>query len=340
MKFSIPYNFDRKLIEQVVQKYLGHIHEVYLPANSNIMGSGRKRSTPPNYDEDVAEIADILHRHRIEVNMLFNAACTGTRFLRQDAINTLLNYLSVMYKEHGINSITIVALRLATVIRDNFPDLKIIASTNAFVNSVRKAQYWKDKGANAICLDRDINKDIKRIRAIRENVDIEIRLLLNDPCLPECPYRSMHINVEAHLSGERTNLEYMDPFHACCGAIFKDIRETRPWALYSSPMVLPRYLHHYEALVDIFKISGRSLTTTDVLQFIDSYIYNTPYADERYASKTGVRIGMVPDEAFTKILNCDKACYDCHYCEDIYNSIQKELTLLNAALMNFDFHTR
>lgn len=298
MRVSVPFNQDPRLVGKIL-KFKEHLHDVYLPCRPDIMGSGRWwKGDVDEYDELVENVVAKLKDNDIGVNMLFNAICPELGSTKK-----VLEYLDEIVPL-GIDTVTVCSLLLAKRIRHEFPDLKISASTNAFVNSVRKAMFWKGVcRVDDICVDRDINLRPKLIGEIRRASGATIRMLVNEGCLPDCPFRVQCMTFMSH-SGKGMS---RDPFIHECFAI----RGKQLWQEYGSTSVVPGALKHYKGIVDFVKLQGRSYETKTIIRMLEHYINNTD-SFHTDPEKTFYK----PEEVFLKVSNCDRDCDVCGWCRD------------------------
>jgi hypothetical protein len=138
------------------------------------------------------------------------------------------------------------------------------------VNSVARAKFFEELGADSITLDFNINRDFRTIKAIRSAVKIELNLLLNDACLFQCPFRYYHYNLLGHSSQPYNPLHgfYIEyPTIRCTIARYSDISQ-----FIKSRWVRPEDLHIYEESgIDSFKVSGRTMSTEWILNTAKAY---------------------------------------------------------------------
>ena len=100
----------------------------------------------------------------MEFDYLLNAACLGNREWTESfhqELRELLDWLS----EIRVDTITIVAPILLQIIKKRYPHFKVKVGIYAQVDTVKRAQYWEDMGADAINLESfSINRDFEKLR--------------------------------------------------------------------------------------------------------------------------------------------------------------------------------
>lgn len=300
MQISVPFNQDPELIDEILQ-FKEHIHDVYLPCRPDIMGSGRwwQGGDPEGYDRLVEGIIEKLHKNDIQVNMLFNSICPEL----EGKTGKQIDYIEGMH-EKGVDYVTVCSLLLAKRIRQEVPKLKISASTNAFINTVKKALSWREVcKVDDICIDRDINLRPLLIEKIkRTGRGASIRMLVNEGCLPDCAYRVPCMTYISHSDKEMQR----DPFIKQCF----EVREEDLWQEYSSSSIVPGVLKHYKGLVDHIKLQGRSYKTEIIMMMLDHYINNT----ESYHTDPDKTFEK-PEEVFQMVSKCNRDCDACDWCK-------------------------
>ena len=81
------------------------------------------------------------------------------------------------------------------------PVLSSGPETRRGVLSEREAVFEEDLGADEITLESfSINRNFDRLQNIRRAVRCSLQLIVNHPCLPNCPMQIAHQNDFAHSS--------------------------------------------------------------------------------------------------------------------------------------------
>ena len=85
-------------------------------------------------------------------------------------------------------------------------------------------------GCTVIVIHPDKNKDIEFIQRLKDNYPhVKLKMILNEICLPNCPMRQGHSNLEGHGN-------WGDLYRREC----TDILKSKPWLLYSSSYITPK----------------------------------------------------------------------------------------------------
>lgn len=264
-KFSLAANYDPELVPALV-KY--PVDEVYgkLPADGISSGRPRYLATPLSM-VDLARYVTLLERHGIAFNYLLNGACFGNReWTRgwQKRLTALLNHLGEM----GVRRLTISTPFLLELVKRRFPEFKVRVGIYAQVDTPRRARFWEALGADAITLESfSINRNFKRLAAIRRAVNCDLQLIANHVCLPNCPLQSYHQNGFAHASGDTGTLFIDYCFLHCTRQRLCD-----PSQFVKAAWIQPKDLPAYEALgYTTFKLLERGIPSEELLHRVRAY---------------------------------------------------------------------
>lgn len=338
MRLSVAYNWDERLIDEVV-KAKHPVYDFYASAQHTVVGGGRPSFILPGAAEDVIrDQIKKMHANGIEFTYVLNAPCmAGQEFVRETHEKLIAEFQWI--QDIGCDGVVLTIPYLMEIVKEQFPKLKIRVSTIAKVNSVSKAKFFEDLGASAITPDVMINRNFKVLEKMVKATRCEINLLLTDGCLYGCPYRQYHYTICGHASQTFSNrAAYQDyPVIAC--SIEK---LANPAEIMRCRWVRPEDLVHYEAIgITSFKIGGRRLVTDKILRSIEAYAnrsYDGNLVDilEGFAFIAGgiteqtaekgtdttikprVRIDNKQLDGFIEFFkkqDCEANCGDCGYCE-------------------------
>jgi len=307
---SIPYNGDEGLIHKIAkQNLIAHCEQIYVPMPDKLIKSCRVIKQSNNYDDEIINIIESSKKYNMRVNLLLNPGCLNTLMSSKYSIKPIINYLKFLFDNYSLGSITTSDYLLAGMIKKAIPKLKIEASCMANIKDVRIANYWVDLGTDVIVIHPDKNKDIKYIRDLAHYFpNIKLKMIVNELCIPNCPMRQGHSNLEGHgNSGES--------YHEACTSIFKN----KPWLVYSSAYIPPKYLYLYNELIDIYKIVDRLSTSEKIIEAIAVYSN-----DIRYHAIKKDWDNRIPESVFHKVINCNKICNECDFCKKYFENISTE----------------
>jgi len=318
---SFPYISEEGYLDKVLDRFGDNLEEIYLPLPSRYAGSGRSI-----FYEDIGyeEIIEKCKQHEVKVDILINASCEGLEPYTPtywERINPLLKRLV----DKGVDMVTVSnPLYIQKIKKLGF---KVRASVISRINSVQKARWYKKLGVDAINLDRDINRNLELIKQIRDAVNCELWLLVNEGCLLDCPFKHFHDNLIGHLSrippNHRARID-AGPFTEFCTII----RRKYPEEILKSPWIRPEDLKYYEDIVDGIKISGRDLRGENMIEIIEAYVrrdYRGNLINLMNVKTPGIYIENKKLDGFLEgNLNCNRNCHSCNYCKEFAKRVITE----------------
>jgi collagenase-like PrtC family protease len=263
--FSLAANYDPELVPALAAY---PVEEVYgkFPADGISGGRPRYLATPLS-EAGLRGYIRLLDRHGIAFNYLLNGACFGNHeWTRawQKRVTALLARLG----EWGVRRVTVSTPFLLELVKRRFPEFKVRVGIYAQVDTPRRARFWEDLGADAITLESfSINRDFRRLEAIRQAVRCGLQLIANHVCLPNCPLQSYHQNGFAHAS-DGTGTLFIDYCLLRCSRL----RLTDPSQFIKSAWIRPEDLATYEAMgYTTFKLLERGIPSAELLRRVKAY---------------------------------------------------------------------
>ena len=267
IQFTVATNWDFKLIDELA-KY--PVRDIYGVAKSSIVGHGRPSFLLEDItNEQIAEYIKKVHEKNMKFSYLLNAPCMSNMEYDPTYHKELLNYLQWI-SDIGADNVIVTIPFLISLIKEQFPQLKIRVSTIAHVNSVNRAKFYEALGADEITPDVMINRDFKTLKQIKKAVKCNINLLLTDGCLYQCPFRYYHYNIVGHSAQSSHPLGgvYIDYCILNCSVI----KFSNPTEVVKARWVRPEDLSHYEAIgINNFKIAGRRMSTEWILRAVKAF---------------------------------------------------------------------
>lgn len=358
-ELSVGINWDIRLIPRLAS--LKKVKEVFGSANQSIFGSGRSAViTAKASDTEIEEYIKDVHRHGMKFNYTMNAPCLDNKEFDCKNHLKIIRHIEWLVKA-GVDSVTVTIPYLLEIIKKQFPTLRTKVSMIAAVNSVCKATYFEDMGADEIVIDSMINRDFNTLKKIRQAVQCDLSISANESCLKDCAYRNYHYNIGGHSSqadhfANGFLVEY--PAFKCNMERIKDSSH-----YIRSPWIRPEDLGVYENLgFNKFKVSGRTFTSDWIFNAANAYnegwysgnLYDILNAalpgqsatqgvinvdiifDKATRMKTdslGKIVGFVPQKPFINndllddfIIHftenkCVENCKACSYCKDIASKV-------------------
>ncbi|MGA2193346.1 MAG: U32 family peptidase [Nitrospirota bacterium] len=267
MKFELACNWDPALIDGL--KGYPPV-ELFGGMPGSTVAGGRASFVAPEVSEKDAENyikAAVSAGHPF--NFLLNASCLDNREYRRDEYEKILKHIEWVAGT-GAESVTVTIPYLIQIIKKHFPSLKVNVSSWARVETVRKAQFFEDMGADGIVLSEEINRDFRTLEAIRKAVRLKLILIANPGCLYGCPRSFYHANVMTHGSqgGHASEGFLVDHcYFSCTKEKMKD-----PVELVKIRWIRPEDITDYELIgIDCLKIIDRYKTTETLLSYLNSY---------------------------------------------------------------------
>lgn len=302
MKFCLPY-IDRPISfwESLQRHYGRHIAEVYFPMGDHIIPSGRPVQRNPN-------IYAFLEKSKLPKTVLINPIVLSRPL--EHLQDTIINELMLLNRNYGVQQATVNDLRLCHAIKARLPEYSICASVLMRINSPEQIAYLQ-VCTDSISLDTAILRDIGRIKAIREAYPGVIKLIVNEGCLPGCPFRVQHFF--------EMNSDLPHPESLC-----EKLLKAQPWLRLKSGWILPQHLHFYDGLYDMVKLAGR-VTLQDPEKYMTvfrAYLERTHLpANEIGCGPAGLLKDIpITEEFFYTTLTCNKNCMACDICKAYYES--------------------
>ena len=264
-RFSLAANYDPELVSALAAY---PVDEVYGKFPTDGVSSGRPHyMATPLSKADLQRYIRLLDRHGIAFNYLLNGACFGnhewTR-LWQKRVTALLTKLGDL----GVRRVTVSTPFLLELVKRRFPEFKVRVGIYAQVDTARRARYWEDLGADAITLESfSINRDFRRLAAIRQAVRCDLQLITNHVCLVNCPLQSYHQNGFAHASDDSGTL-----FIDYCLLRCSRLRLTDPSQFIKAAWIRPEDIAAYVAIgYTTFKLLERGIPSAELLRRIKAY---------------------------------------------------------------------
>ena len=126
------------------------------------------RASASNFSkEDLEEVVSYGHFRGIKIYLTLNT------LLDQGEVEEALNYIDFVYSI-GIDVLIVQDLGLAKLVRENFPDFDLHASTQMTINSLEGAKLLEDLGFKRIVLARET--PLEEIKLIKDQTQVEIEV--------------------------------------------------------------------------------------------------------------------------------------------------------------------
>ncbi|MEJ2661822.1 MAG: hypothetical protein P8Z73_14010 [Desulfobacteraceae bacterium] len=250
----------------------------------------------------------------------------------------LLHQLSYLLSSGVLDGIIFSDGYLLLALSDAAPDLarrlEAVPSVNFNMDTIQKIQpvldmiqYSRFRMPGKIALDRDLNRNPKAVsdlsRALRKRYpQAKLELLVNEGCLPRCPFRQTHEALIASANaGLAVNAFTMNRDLGCLRMLSR-----APHRILSSPFIRPEDIHRYREDADIFKICGRTLGKDFLMRAIKAYteerfegnLFDLLDASHWMGEKWELRNPDLPEDFFERMTGCRQDCDNCPVCEEMF----------------------
>jgi hypothetical protein len=296
----IPY-VDQPLSfwEEIAGRFGPYIKEVYFPLPNGVIASGRGRQ-PEEF------MANFLQNAPLPKSVLVNPIVLPEPV---EAFGPqVLDILTQLRHDFGVSRVTVANLALARLIKETLPEFKITASVLMDIATPLQAVIARDY-VDAIAASTRLAHDLNGLTQLREAFAGELRLLVNEACLPGCPYRTQHFYEMGYG-------KYL-PKSLC-----QQMLDERPWLRLTGAWILPQHLAHYQGLYDSLKLAGRVTLRerAKYLAVLEAYIRHQPLrpVDIGGGPASVLETIDISDEWFKYVLHCAKNCHTCSVCQDYY----------------------
>lgn len=268
MKFSVCTNFQDDLIPRLNKK---EVQSLYGKLTSDFIGGGRASYMLPSVSRrQVRRHIEQAHKNGLGFNYLLNSACLGTREFTmsgQRKIRKLLDWIV----DIGADSVTVAIPYLARLIKKSYPQLKINVSSFDYIDTVTKARYWQDLGADTIVLPPTLfNRDFAALKKFRKYIKCKLQLLANNVCMFGCQNVGQHRLSLSHGSqSEDLSQGYVLDF---CALNCRYLRLLEPVNFIRADWIRPEDVRCYEEIgIDALKIIGRARSADFIIKAVDAY---------------------------------------------------------------------
>jgi hypothetical protein len=279
------------------------IKSVYLPLPGLNVGSGR----PP---QPTQHTTDFLNSREYPTSILINP------IILQEPLEVagpkILEQLEKALSRWLINDFTVVNLSLAAALKARFPEVPVTASTLMEIYAPNQLTYIED--IDVVVPSTRITRNMEALTDLKRLFKGKIRLMVNEGCLPGCPFRVQHFYEMAFVDS-------CMPRSLC-----ENVLRKKPWLRLTGGWILPQHLHLYDGLYDELKLTGRiSLSKPRRYHLIlEHYTQCKPLPPHQIgAGPAAVNLPIEISEAFFRYtLNCNKECDVCQICRNYWTSCQ------------------
>lgn len=269
MKFSVPTNWQPELIQALSAEYAD---EVYGKLRDDPIGGCRNSYSLPFISRrNTRAYISQLHKKGIKFNYVINSVCLNNYEWTKSGQKQIREFLAWLV-EIGVDSVTVSIPYLLEVIKKNYPSLKVIVSTMSGVDSLGKVKYWEDLGADEITLSSiKLNRNFPLLKKIKQGARCKLRLIANECCLYQCPFRSYHAAIGSHGAQSQHYLKGFLIDYPALSCNYKKL--LLPFELIRSPWIRPEDLQYYEAIgIERIKLVDRTMSAQALISVYNAYV--------------------------------------------------------------------
>ena len=221
---------------------------------------------------------------------------------------------------------------------DAAPDLagrlEAVPSVNFGMDSIQKVRSVLDlirqsrfRMPGKIALDRSVNRDPAALSGLAGTVghlcpEAKVELLVNEGCLPQCPFRRTHealiacANAGMPVDSLRLNRDL-----GCMRLLSRS-----PHLILASPFIRPEDMRHYKGQAAVFKICGRTLGKAFLMRAISAFreekyvgnLFDLLDASHWMAAEWELRNEGLPEDFHRRLSTCDRQCNGCSACREMF----------------------
>lgn len=315
LRFNIGYNGRIEDLQVLLDKS-DKIGSVYTGGISDKIRGGR-----PQYIDNLdilSQQVQMAHDRGVSFEIALNAPCGFKEKTDKTWWQGIKQYILDLY-HCGVDSIIASHPFLMNVVKAAAP-MKVVASTICEISTVRSALYYEQLGADVIIPSMNVNYEPAILELMAKHLKkTRLRIMLNEHCLGDCPWRRFHHNHYAHSHRE------MD-YHLNCKKQFLK----KPYLMLTNNAIRPEDVIHYRHITTDFKIVGRLVPIENLAMRIEAY--HSGHFEGNFVSLIDAQLSRyweIPNPGLAGLYQqkkkCNKICETCNFCIQLFNRIGKKL---------------
>ena len=313
---SVGFNGDLELLNRLMSKE-NKIGTLYTGGYMREMTSGRYQHS--NDCSNLEKIVTAVHDYNVKLAVTLNSPCGVPPLSDKIWWKKTEDYLKEM-NSIGVDTVIVAHPFVMTLAKEK-TDMRVATSIICDVDTPRGAIYYEEMGADIICTSSSINYDIDMLKKIKKSLKkTELAILVNEPCLGNCPWRRFHQNALAHADCKGYDIDYA---MSCTGMYSK-----KPYLALTNNIVRPEDLYNYDGISNTFKLVGRTTDDDTLCNMVDAYSKGKyegnlmEIVDKGFSKFINIPNKKI-DKLFAQKVNCIKDCQNCNKCSSLYKAINK-----------------
>lgn len=269
----------------------------------------------------------------IELDTLFNCNCYGDAAISQELADFVGNTLRDMDAE-GLfpDTVTTTSPFIATVLRRNFPQVKIRISVNQRVHGSLGFEYIDDL-FDSFYVSREHQRDLFYLQDMSRWAHQHGKLMgmqVNSGCLRQCPYQTFHDNLHGHgaMRQEAIGNRDFEFSYFLCKQTYRKPESAVEFL--RATWIRPEDLLRYESHVDVVKLATRRHPEPEkVLDAYATYSYHGNLADlmdpAHNFAKSFHNDNFSKSLLWPSVLNCRDSnnCKHCGKCDAMMSEVYR-----------------
>lgn len=276
ISFDLGCNFDYKLFDYIDAYDKKHaIKSFYGKLKHDGLPGGRAAAIIPDFTMD--EFADYLkecRKHDIVFNYLINPLSMDQNEIDPEVGKKIRDFIHTLY-DMGVRALTLNSPVLVKYVKREFKDMFVTLGLYAYPVTIQHIEYWRNWGVDEITLDHGFNRRFDLLRKILtqyKDTDLHLRVIANNLCLRECPFRLAHGCFVGHSDPDKFTMDY-----SLVNCAYMKV--THPAAILTSEFIRPEDVHYYREIAEetgnknfSIKLIDRTRTTDFLHKVIKSYM--------------------------------------------------------------------
>lgn len=260
VRYDVGTNFDSKIIDIIKENDKEHrIKNIYGKMKNDCLPGGRANSTIADLTEQqFADYIKTCNENGITFNYLINPLCMGQSELDPDEGANIRNTIHKLY-DIGVREFTINSPSLIKYVKKEFSDVRVTLGLYAYPVTIQQVEYWRNWGVDEITLDHGFNRKFDKLRKLMtfyKDSDFSMRVIANNFCLKECPYRLTHGSFIGHSDPKAMSMDY-----SLINCEYRKV--SNPKAMLTAEWIRPEDVHYYEELAEEIGYKNFSLKLID-----------------------------------------------------------------------------
>ncbi len=274
--FDVGTNFDYEIINFIKHNDTQHrVKTLYGKLKNDDLPGGRASSVVADFTMDqLGEYVEECKKNGLSFNYLINPLCMNQRELDPKEAGALRSKIHEIY-DLGIREFTVNSPILVKYLKSEFSDVSVTLGLYAYPINLQQIQMWVNWGVDEITLDHSFNRNFKQLEkvlTIYKDTNVSLRIIANNLCLKECPFRLAHGSFASHSDLSGFVMDYM-----MINCVYRKVSD--PNLIMTAEWVRPEDMHFFEELCEktgnkkfSFKLTDRTRSTEFITGVINAYL--------------------------------------------------------------------